>query len=118
MSNEALFEHDTDAACEVLSAPLADVMTLLGRRWAGTILSTLLQGALHFNELKRAIPGVSDRVLTERLTEFVALGLVERTVIDAKPQRVRYELTTHGEALRPAINELTRWAREHLTATH
>lgn len=114
MSNEALFEHDVDAACDVLSAPLSAVMTLLGRRWAGTILSTLLQGPLHFNELKRAIPGVSDRVLAERLAEFAELGLVERTVIDAKPQRVRYTLTDHGEALRPAIDELTSWAREHL----
>lgn len=101
-------------ACETLSEPLARVMTLLGKRWSGVVLSTLMQGPVHFNELKRAIPGINDRILNERLVEFVDLGLVERTVLDAGPIRVRYELTEHGAAMRPAISELTRWAEHHL----
>jgi DNA-binding HxlR family transcriptional regulator len=103
-----------DAACEVLSEPLSRVMTLLGKRWAGMVLSALMQGALHFTELKRAVPGVSDRVLSERLGEFVELGLVSRTVSAAGSVRVQYDLTDRGRAIRPAITELTRWAERNL----
>lgn len=109
-----LFTTVAGDSCETLSEPLSQVMTLLGKRWAGLVLSALMQGPLHFNEIKRAIPGVSDRVLTERLGEFVDLGLVSRTVSDAGPVRVRYELTERGQALRPAITELTRWAEQNL----
>jgi DNA-binding HxlR family transcriptional regulator len=101
-------------ACEALSEPLARVMTMLGKRWAGVVLSTLLQGPTYFSDLKRAIPGISDRILNERLLELAELDLVTRTVIDNAPVRVRYELTEHGAAMRPAIDELTRWAELHL----
>ncbi|PZE64547.1 MULTISPECIES: helix-turn-helix domain-containing protein [unclassified Curtobacterium] len=104
--------------CDTLSEPLSQVMTLLGRRWAGMVLSALMQGPLHFNEVKRAVPGVSDRVLTERLGEFVDLGLVSRTVSDGGPVRVRYELTERGAAMRPAITELTRWAEQNLSPSN
>jgi DNA-binding HxlR family transcriptional regulator len=110
-----LFAPAADASCEVLSEPLSRVMTLLGKRWAGMVLSTLMQGALHFNELKRAVPGVSDRVLTERLGEFVELGLVSRTVSTSGSVRVQYDLTDRGRAIRPAITELTRWAEQNLS---
>jgi len=103
-------------ACETLGDPLARVMTLLGKRWSGVVLSTLMAGPVFFNELRRAIPGISDRVLQERLLELAGLDLVERTVVDGRPIRVRYELTEHGQALRPAIEELARWAEAHLTA--
>ena len=106
-----------NSVCETLSEPLSRVMTLLGKRWAGMVLSVLMQGPLHFNEVKRAVPGVSDRVLTERLGEFVDLGLVSRTVSDGGPVRVRYELTERGAAMRPAITELTRWAAQNLSPT-
>lgn len=117
-SSTALFAKRDAAvsdACETLSEPLARVMTMLGKRWSGVVLSTLMQGPVHFNELKRAIPGINDRILNERLIELAELDLVRRTVIDAGPIRVRYELTDHGAAMRPAISELTRWAEEHLS---
>jgi len=105
-------------ACESVSEPLARVMTLLGKRWTGVVLGTLMQGPVHFNDLRRGIPGIpgiSDRVLNERLLELSALGLLTRTVVDGPPLRVRYELTGHGAAIRPAIDELTQWAEAHLT---
>lgn len=105
---------DDRTACESLSAPLGRVMTMLGKRWTGVVLSTLMQGPVHFNELRRGVPGISDRVLNERLIELADLGLVRRTVIEGPPLRVRYELTDHGAAMRPAIDELTRWAELHL----
>ncbi|WP_067502306.1 helix-turn-helix domain-containing protein [Actinoplanes sp. TFC3] len=70
---------------------------------------------MFFSDLKRAIPGISDRILNERLVELADLKLVTRTVLDGRPIRVRYELTDHGAALRPALTELARWAEDHLT---
>jgi DNA-binding HxlR family transcriptional regulator len=104
----------SDDACETLGEPLSQVMTLLGKRWTGVVWSTLLQGPVYFSDLKRGIPGISDRILNERLVELAGLGLVTRTVLDGRPVRVRYELTDHGAAIRPALDELTRWAEEHL----
>ena len=104
----------SDDDCETLGEPLSQVMTLLGKRWTGVVWSTLIQGPVYFSELRRSIPGINDRILNERLVELVALGLATRTVIDGRPIRVRYELTEHGAAIRPALDELTRWAQEHL----
>ncbi|GAB7037171.1 MULTISPECIES: winged helix-turn-helix transcriptional regulator [Catenuloplanes] len=107
--------RDTDASpCETLSEPLSQVMTLLGKRWTGVVWGTLMQGPVYFSDLKRSIPGINDRILNERLVELVALGLATRTVIDDRPIRVRYALTERGSAIRPALDELARWAVEHL----
>ncbi len=103
-------------ACETLGEPLSRVMTLLGKRWTGVVWSTLMQGPVFFSDLKRGIPGISDRILNERLVELAELNLVTRTVLDGRPIRVRYELTEHGAAIRPALDELTRWAEKHLEA--
>ena len=107
-------EPTSGSACETLSEPLARVMTLLGKRWTGVVLSTLMQGPVVFSGLRQGIPGISDRILNERLQELAELDLVERRVLDRRPVRVQYALTDHGAALRPAINELTLWAERHL----
>jgi DNA-binding HxlR family transcriptional regulator len=73
-----------------------------------------MQGPVYFSDLKRSIPGINDRILNERLVELVDLGLATRTVVDERPIRVRYQLTEHGAAIRPALAELTRWAQDHL----
>ncbi len=100
--------------CERLGEPLSQVLALLGKRWTGFVLGTLMQGPAYFNALRRGIPGISDRVLNDRLVELAALGLVRRTVVDLPPLRVRYELTEDGVAMGPALDELTRWAEGHL----
>lgn len=88
----------------------------LGKRWNGVILSTLIDGAAGFSELRRAIGGISDSVLAERLTELTGAELVQRTVSDGPPVAVEYSLTPAGRALVPAMRELATWAREHLPA--
>jgi DNA-binding HxlR family transcriptional regulator len=112
---ESVADVEPASACEPVGKPLSRVMTLLGKRWAGMILSALMQGPLRFNEIKRSVPGVSDRILTERLGEFQELQLVARTVRETSPLRVEYALTDRGEAMRPAITELTRWAEQNLS---
>jgi DNA-binding HxlR family transcriptional regulator len=84
---------------------------LIGRRWTGAILIALTDGPLRFGELGKAVPGLSDRLLSRRLRELEEEGLVDRTVEPDAPVRVTYELTTKGAELRPAINEVRDWAR-------
>jgi DNA-binding HxlR family transcriptional regulator len=84
---------------------------LIGRRWAGAILSALSERPLRFAELTQAVPGVSDRLLSQRLRELEAEGMVERSVHPGAPVRVVYTLTDKGAALRPAMRELGAWAR-------
>ena len=84
---------------------------LIGRRWSGAIINAMLPGPQCFNELLVVIPGLSDRLLTERLREFESEGLVRRTVIPGPPVRVSYELTKSGKGLKPVIEALSEWAK-------
>jgi len=83
---------------------------LIGKRWTGAILCSLTDGPLRFGELTRAVPGLSDRLLSQRLRELEDEGLVEREVEPGTPVRVTYALTEKGADLRPAIDELKQWA--------
>ena len=87
---------------------------LIGRRWNGAIIRAMLSGARRFSEIHAAIPGLSDRLLSERLKEFNAEGLVERTVIPETPVRIEYELTEKGRALAPSVDALSQWAETWL----
>jgi DNA-binding HxlR family transcriptional regulator len=89
---------------------------LIGRRWTGAIISLLLVGPQCFNEMLTAVPGLSDRLLTERLRELESEGLVRRNVIPGPPVRVSYALTEAGIGLKPVIESLSRWAERHVTA--
>ena len=87
---------------------------LVGKRWTGAILLVLLDGPAHFSEIRDLVPDISDRLLSERLKELEAEGIVERRVIDDTPVRVEYVLTEKGEALEPAVRALKRWANAWL----
>ena len=83
---------------------------LIGKRWSGAIVWSLSEGPLRYGELKRAVPGLSDRLLSQRLRELESAGLVDREVQDELPVRVIYRLTDKGDGLRPAITSLGQWA--------
>jgi DNA-binding HxlR family transcriptional regulator len=87
---------------------------LVGKRWTGAILLVLLDGPLHFSGIRQLVPELSDRLLSERLKELEAEGIVERRVLDGSPVRVEYSLTARGRALEPTLVALKRWAHEHL----
>jgi DNA-binding HxlR family transcriptional regulator len=87
---------------------------LVGKRWTGAILLVLLDGPLHFSGIRQLVPELSDRLLSERLKELEAEGIVERRVLDGSPVRVEYRLTPKGRALEPALRSLKQWAGEHL----
>lgn len=84
---------------------------LIGKRWTGAILCSLTDGPQRFGELTRAVPGVSDRLLSQRLRELEDEGLVEREVEPGTPVHVTYSLTEKGVELGPAIRELKQWAK-------
>ena len=85
---------------------------LIGRRWSGAILNAMLPGPQGFSELLSTVPGLSDRLLTERLRELEAEGLVRRNVLPGPPVRVNYDMTEKGKDLEPVIRSLGKWAEK------
>lgn len=83
---------------------------LIGRRWTGAILSALLKGATRFTDIIHAVPGLSDRLLSERLKELEAEGIVQRIVHPETPVRIEYQLTDKGHELNIVTNALSDWA--------
>jgi DNA-binding HxlR family transcriptional regulator len=103
--------------CVSADAALVRAFDLLGRRWTGVVLGTLSGGPAGFRALSRAVEGISDSVLSDRLSELCTVGLATRTVDSGPPISVAYELTDAGRALLPALEQITRWAEQHLPAT-
>jgi DNA-binding HxlR family transcriptional regulator len=95
-------------------AALSHAFGILGKRWNGMILGSLIEAPGGFAELRRGLGGISDSVLSDRLSELTAAGVVLREVDPGPPVAVRYRLTEAGEALAPVLNDLMTWAREHL----
>jgi len=85
---------------------------ILGRRWSGAIVRALLAGMTRFSQLGAIIPGLSDRLLSERLKELEAEGIVARTVAPETPVRIEYHLTAKGEALASVVSAVSAWAEE------
>ena len=100
--------------CSTVGVGMTRVFALLGKRWTGLVVAVLMDGPGHFSDLRRAIPGISERMLSDRLTELGAAGLVLREVDAGPPLRVAYRLTEAGEALEPALSALGRWAGKYL----
>jgi len=83
---------------------------LIGRRWTGAIIRTLLTGSSRFGEVLANVPGLSDRLLSERLRELEAAGIVERKVYPEIPVRIEYALTDKGRELDAIVNAISGWA--------
>ncbi len=89
-------------------------MEIIGKKWTGSILRVLMHGPHHYNEILLAIPGISDRLLTERLRNLEAEGLVVRHIASTSPVRIEYELTEMGQELNVAIRVISLWATKWL----
>jgi DNA-binding HxlR family transcriptional regulator len=88
---------------------------LLGKRWTGLILQQLLDGPLRFSELCDRLELASDRMVSERLKELEAAGVLERQVSIEAPVRVAYSLTEKGRALAPVVHAISDWAEKWVT---
>lgn len=83
---------------------------LLGKRWTGLIIRSLQGGPKRYKDISQIIPGMSDRMITERFKELEEAGIVKRNVYPEKPVRIEYELTEKGKALSPVMDEVQNWA--------
>jgi DNA-binding HxlR family transcriptional regulator len=103
--------EETSKTCD---GALARAFQFLGKRWNGVILGTLTNGSSGFAELKRNVSGISDSVLSERLSELQGAGLIVRSVEPGPPVAVSYALSDTGNALIPAMHALSTWANENV----
>lgn len=109
-------EAEAGQPCRPPCCPLYhEAIELIGRRWTGAIVSVLIHHTtLRFGEIANSVPELSDRLLSERMKELEARGVVLRIVRPGRPVRVEYQLTDMGRELEPAVRELETWARRWL----
>jgi DNA-binding HxlR family transcriptional regulator len=103
-------EHGHAAVCPLYHR----AVELIGRRWTGAILRVLLDGETRFSDLTQSVPGLSDRLLSERLKELETEGIVTRTVFPEIPVRIEYTLTEKGRALGDVMDAIGTWAHRWL----
>jgi DNA-binding HxlR family transcriptional regulator len=104
-------EHDLVAAGLSPFCPnFHHAVEVVGRRWTGAILRALLTGSERFHEIAETVPGLSDRLLSERLKELELEGIVTREVFPETPVRIEYRLTAKGRELAPVVEALSGWA--------
>jgi DNA-binding HxlR family transcriptional regulator len=94
--------------------PLADLIDMIGGRWKVLSLWHLRDGTKRFTALRRLMPGVTQKMLTQQLRQLEADGLVRREVFPQVPPRVEYSLTPSGEELGRLLLTLSGWARDHM----
>ena len=100
--------------CARSDAALGRAFQFLGKRWNAAVLGCLAAGPAGFREVSRNIEGISDSMLSNRLVSLAEAGLITRTVAAGPPVTVAYALTERGLALMPALEQISRWAQEHL----
>jgi DNA-binding HxlR family transcriptional regulator len=99
------------ATCEQAFCPyFHHAIELIGRRWVGAIVRALAGGITRFGELRATIPDINDRILSERLKDLEAEGIVQRLVYPETPVRIEYHLTAKGQALQPIMEAVLQWA--------
>jgi DNA-binding HxlR family transcriptional regulator len=105
-----------DPPAEAHCCPLLhEAVELIGKRWSGAIIVVLMEGGpSRFSEIAQAIPQISDRLLSERMKELEARGIVERRVNPESPARVEYALTDMGWELAPTLKQLKSWSHRWL----
>lgn len=109
--------HPECAQAECLREPppeIAATLAVLDGKWKMLILWQLFRRTCRFNEMRRAIPGVSQHMLTVQLRELEGEGIISRTVFPEVPPRVEYALTEHGRSLGQVMHALYAWGETHL----
>lgn len=98
---------------ELPECPVATTVQLIGGKWKLLLLRNLLQRPWRFNELKKSLEGISQKVLTDSLRSMEADGIISRTVFPEVPPRVEYALTELGESMRPIIDVMAEWGTNY-----
>jgi len=97
-----------------LGCPVEATLDLIGGKWKGVVLYHLSDDTLRFNELRRRLNGVTQRMLTKQLRELEEAGLIVRKVYAEVPPKVEYRLSKEGESLKPVIRALKLWGENYL----
>ena len=103
-----------EMAAEPFCPAFHSAIELIGRRWTGAVLRAMFAGATRFSDIAATVPGLSDRLLAERLRELEDRGIVARTVIPDRPVRIEYRLTERGRDLEPVMESVSVWANRWL----
>ena len=98
---------------ELPECPVATTVQLIGSKWKLLILRNLLQRPWRFNEIKKSLPGISQKVLTDSLRSMEKDNIITRTVYPEVPPRVEYALSNVGETMRPIINAMANWGEDY-----
>lgn len=101
---------ENEKALEI-DCPFIFALSLMGKRWKPAILWKMTEGVYRFGEMKRAIPQISEKMLTQHLRELESDGLITRTIYPEMPPRVEYALTKLGSTLRPILQQLHNWGQ-------
>ncbi len=101
---------------EMPACPVATTVALIGSKWKLLIMRSLLSRPWRFNELKKDLEGISQKVLTDSLRSMEADGLLTRTVYPEVPPRVEYTLTELGYSLRPILEAMRVWGEDYKAA--
>ena len=94
---------------ELPPCPVATTLMLIGNKWKIFVIQQLMDKPFRFSELRRAIPGISEKVLTDNLRAMEKDGLITRTVFPEVPPRTEYALSELGNTMRPIIESMATW---------
>lgn len=98
---------------ETYQCSMEFVMRLIGGKWKAMILYHLRDGVMRFSEIKKCLPRITQKMLTQQLRELESFGLVHRHVYRQVPPKVEYSLTEQGESLIPILRQMCAWGREY-----
>lgn len=99
---------------EISACPIDAMLSVIDGRWKGTILWRLVDGPLRTSELRRSIPGITERMLIRHLQEMVQDGILVRQQESGLPPCVHYSISKYGLTLLPVLEEICKWGRRHL----
>ena len=108
VENKRLVQGD-----KVYSTPMDVTLEVIGGKWKALLVYRLLNGPLRFSELKRLVPDITEKMLTQQLRELERDGVLSRTVFAEVPPRVEYRVTEHGATLKPVLEAMCQWGRSH-----
>jgi len=97
-----------------IQCPVTATLKVIGGKWKPVILYMLSAGTKRFNELKRYMPEVTQKMLTQQLRELETDGIIHRKVYPEVPPRVEYSLTEKGNTLKPILKHMSKWGQEHM----
>ncbi len=94
--------------------PVEATLDIIGGKWKSIILFRVLEETRRFNELRRLLPNLTQRILTNQLRELESDGLISRKIYAEIPPKVEYSITAFGKTLEPVLRTLTQWAHQHM----